>query len=118
MRRTIIALIIVIAGATMTTVAQDYFTPLFSAYVDHRVNEVPPCVHSTASAVVYEQTLMVMYACVDGHPIFRRYFRANPHIAILPPEISVESPVDACPLGFVAGQLGGCVPPDHPAARK
>ncbi|HEY7501476.1 MAG TPA: hypothetical protein VH740_23340 [Vicinamibacterales bacterium] len=126
----------VIAGALTvaagTVAAQDYFFPLFGAYVDHAVPGDSPCGYSPIKSITpstYEDTLMVWYLCEDNRVIARRFFRAGGSSEIPKPVYLVNAPGSgtptstqdaptpiACPPGFVPATGGGCVPPDHPLA--
>jgi hypothetical protein len=116
--------------------AQDYFFPLFGAYVDHAVPGDSPCGYTpirTITPSTYEDTIMLWYLCEDNRVIARRFFRSGangqipqPVYLVNPPDGSPASgsspaPSDAptsCPPGFVTAVSGGCVPPDHPLASK
>ena len=121
--------------------AQDYFFPLFGAYVDHVVPGDSPCGATpvrTITPSTYEETIMLWYLCEDNRVIARRFFRSGsagevpkPVYLVNPPDASYSSaPAPAptaapapsaytCPPGFVAANTGdGCVPPDHPLAKK
>ena len=119
--------------AAGTVAAQDYFFPLFGAYVDHVVPGDSPCGATpirTITPSTYEETVMLWYFCEDNRVIARRFFRAGgssqvpqPVYLVNPPDTSSpgtgggSSPAPTgCPPGFVAAVSGGCVPPDHPLA--
>jgi hypothetical protein len=120
--------------AAGTVAAQDYFFPLFGAYVDHVVPGDSPCGATpirTITPSTYEETVMLWYLCEDNRVIARRFFRSGgsgqvpqPVYLVNPPDTSssatASSPAPAsgsgCPVGFVVGVTGGCVPPDHPLA--
>ena len=115
--------------------AQDYFFPLFGAYVDHVVPGDSPCGATpirTITPSTYEETIMLWYLCEDNRVIARRFFRTSangqvpqPVYLVNPPDTSYSTGVPAptvaptCPPGFVPANTGdGCVPPDHPLARR
>ena len=124
--------------AVGTAAAQDYFSPLFSAYVDHVVPGDSPCGATpirTITPSTYDETVMLWYLCEDNRVIARRFFRANgsaqvpqPVYLVNPPDVSTTGSAPApapspstssCAAypGFVpAVNGGGCVPPDHPLA--
>ncbi len=129
----------VIAGALTvaagTVAAQDYFFPLFGAYVDHAVPGDSPCGYTPIKSITpstYEDTLMVWYLCDDNRVIARRFFRSGgssevprPVYLVNGPGGSQSAPAPAaapappmCPPGFVTLSMGGCVPPDHPLAGR
>lgn len=133
-RNFVIAAIVagVLSVAAGTVAAQDYFFPLFGAYVDHQVPD-SPCGFSPVKSVTpttYEETIMLYYLCEDNRVIARRFFRAGdgshvPKPVYLVPApgsepASPSSPVPSatCPVGFVGAVGGGCVPPDHPLAAR
>jgi hypothetical protein len=120
--------------AAGTVAAQDYFFPLFGAYVDHVVPGDSPCGATpirTITPSTYEETVMLWYLCEDNRVIARRFFRAGgssqvpqPVYLVNPPDTtsstgtgggSTPAPT-GCPPGFVPAVSGGCVPPDHPLA--
>jgi hypothetical protein len=116
--------------------AQDYFFPLFGAYVDHVVPGDSPCGYTpvrTITPSTYEDTIMLWYLCEDNRVIARRFFKSassgqvpQPVYLVNPPDVPSSStpstPAPAapvtCPPGFVPGVSGGCVPPDHPLAQR
>ena len=122
--------------AVGTVAAQDYFSPLFSAYVDHVVPGDSPCGAMpirTITPSTFDDTVMLWYLCEDNRVIARRFFRAGgnaqvpqPVYLVNPPDASSTASVPApastssssCAAypGFVAAVNGGCVPPDHPLA--
>jgi hypothetical protein len=122
--------------AAGTVAAQDYFFPLFGAYVDHVVPGDSPCGATpirTITPSTYEETVMLWYLCEDNRVIARRFFRAGgssqvpqPVYLVNPPDTTTSVPTGSgsspspaptgCPAGFVAAVSGGCVPPDHPLA--
>jgi hypothetical protein len=122
--------------AAGTVAAQDYFFPLFGAYVDHVVPGDSPCGYSpikTITPSTYEDTLMVWYLCEDNRVIARRFFRnggntemPKPVYLVTPPGSNAPTPDPTgtpvapalCPPGFVGASGGGCVPPDHPLAAR
>ena len=120
--------------AAGTVAAQDYFFPLFGAYVDHVVPGDSPCGATpirTITPSTYEETVMLWYLCEDNRVIARRFFRAGGSSQV-PQPVYLVNPPDAtssagtgggsspaptsCPPGFVPAVSGGCVPPDHPLA--
>jgi len=121
--------------AAGTVAAQDYFFPLFGAYVDHVVPGDSPCGATPTRAITpstYEDTMMLWYLCEDNRVIARRFFRAG-GTAQLPQPVYLVNPPDTtgtgsspaptstpsnCPPGFVVAVTGGCVPPDHPLASR
>jgi hypothetical protein len=119
--------------AVGTVAAQDYFFPLFGAYVDHVVPSDTPCgpvpIRSIAPTV-YEDTILLWYLCEDNRVIARRFFRTGGSSEVAKPVYLVPGPDSApppsasaplptsCPAGFVSTSAGGCVPPDHPLAGR
>jgi len=122
--------------------AQDYFFPLFGAYVDHVVPGDSPCGWTpvrTITPSTYEDTIMLWYLCEDNRVIARRFFRSGsagqspqPVYLVNPPDgpqstaaapAPTAAPTATVPMtceqypGFVPGG-GGCVPPDHPLAGR
>ena len=66
--------------AAGTVAAQDYFFPLFGAYVDHVVPGDSPCGATpirTITPSTYEETVMLWYLCEDNRVIARRFFRSG-----------------------------------------
>ncbi len=128
----VVAVALTLAAGSVA--AQDYFFPLFGAYVDHVVPGDSPCGVTpvrTITPSTYEDTVMLWYLCDDNRVIARRFFRSGgsgqvpqPVYLVNPPDSSSSTtgsspaPTSAsgCPAGFVAGVSGGCVPPDHPLA--
>ena len=129
----------VIAGALTvaagTVAAQDYFFPLFGAYVDHAVPGDSPCGYTPIKSITpstYEETLMVCVLCEDNRVIARRFFRTGGSSEVPRPVYLVNGPggpqsapapaaapaPPMCPAGFVTLSMGGCVPPDHPLAGR
>jgi hypothetical protein len=129
----------VLSLAVGTVAAQDYFSPLFSAYVDHVVPGDSPCGPTPIRSITpstYDETVMLWYLCDDNRVIARRFFRAGagtqipqPVYLVNPPDVSSTGSAPAPPApspaisgcaaypGFVAAVGGGgCVPPDHPLA--
>ena len=119
--------------AVGTAAAQDYFFPLFGAYVDHVVPGDSPCGATpirTITPSTYEETVMLWYLCEDNRVIARRFFRSGgssevpkPVYLVNPPDVTsstgatpAPAPSSNCPPGFVVAVTGGCVPPDHPLA--
>ena len=121
--------------AAGTVAAQDYFFPLFGAYVDHVVPGESPCGPTpvrTITPTTYEETIVLYYLCDDNRVIARRFFRTNgnsqvpaPVYLVNPPDVNYSAPPPTapaspapvvCPAGFVPAVSGGCVPPDHPLA--
>ena len=130
--------------AVGTAAAQDYFFPLFGAYVDHVVPGDSPCGATpikTITPSTYEETVMLWYLCEDNRVIARRFFRSGgssevpkPVYLVNPPDPALATssttapglvPASSSPSicsaypGFVVTTNGdGCVPPDHPLARR
>jgi hypothetical protein len=131
--------------AAGTVAAQDYFYPLFGAYVDHVVPGNSPCGATpvrTITPSTYEETMILWYLCEDDRVIARRFFRSGDSARVPQPVYLVNSPdasstgttpapaaspapapapastVTNCSAypGFVPGVSGGCVPPNHPLA--
>jgi len=127
----IAAALSVAAGAVA---AQDYFFPLFGAHVDHVVPGESPCGYTPVrhiAPMTYDDTVMLWYLCDDNRVIARRFFRAGGKMQVPQPVYLVSPPngntgaapapspaPSTCPLGFVPGAGGGCVPPDHPLAAR
>jgi hypothetical protein len=136
-KKTLVMAAIVAVGLSLvagTVAAQDYFTPLFSAYVDHTVPGDSPCGYSPIRQVTpstYEDTIMLWYLCEDNRVIARRFFRTggssrtpqpvyfvNPQDYTPPPTVSAPGQAPAgCPAGLVPAVNGGCVDRYHPLAR-
>ena len=110
--------------AAGTVAAQDYFFPLFGAYVDHVVPGDSPCGATpirTITPSTYEETVMLWYLCEDNRVIARRFFRdgsssqvPQPVYLVNPPDTtsggttSESTPAPSgCPIGFVAAVSGG-----------
>jgi hypothetical protein len=128
----------VVAGALSlaagTVAAQDYFFPLFGAYVDHAVPGDSPCGYTPVKTITpstYEDTMMLWYLCEDNRVIARRFFRTGGSSEVPKPVYLVTAPAvvtttggapapepSTCPPGFVTATGGGCVPPDHPLAAR
>jgi hypothetical protein len=140
----------VVAGtlslAAGTVAAQDYFFPLFGAYVDHPVPGDSPCGYTPVRSVTpttFENTIMLYYLCEDNRVIARRFFRTGNSAQLPQPVYMVDAPGSeitggglpsaistptstpaqttapvGCPAGFVSGVSGGCVPPNHPLAVR
>jgi hypothetical protein len=123
----------VLSVAAGTVAAQDYFFPLFSAYVDHAVPGESPCGYSPVKNVTpttFEDTIMLYYLCEDNRVIARRFFRMGDGSQMPKPVFLVPAPgsqpaappsplpTATCPIGFVGATSGGCVPPDHPLAAR
>jgi hypothetical protein len=123
--------------AVGTVAAQDYFSPLFGAYVDHVVPGDSPCGYTpirTITPSTYEDTVMLWYLCDDNRVIARRFFRSGDGSQVPQPVYLVNAPGAGSPSpspapasappdcsgypGFVPGVGGGCVPPDHPLASR
>ena len=134
-RNFVIAAIVagVLSVAAGTVAAQDYFFPLFGAYVDHVVPGDSPCGFTpvkTVTPTTYEDTIMVWYLCEDNRVIARRFFRSGdgsqapkpvyvvPGPGSQPAAAPAPVPTVTCPIGFVGATGGGCVPPDHPLAAR
>jgi len=130
---------VAVAGALSlavgTVAAQDYFFPLFGAYVDHVVPGDSPCGYSPVKNITpttFENTVMVWYLCEDNRVIARRFFRSGGSSQVPQPVYLVTAPgtgttgagptpdpaPTTCPVGFVLATGGGCVPPDHPLAAR
>lgn len=130
----VVALVLSVAAGTVA--AQDYFSPLFSAYVDHVVPGDSPCGYTPVRQVTpttYEDTIMLWYLCDDNRVIARRFFRVggssktpqpvyfvNPQDPAIPGSQDVSAPgvvSNSCPNGLVPAVTGGCVDRYHPLAR-
>lgn len=141
-----VAVTILLAGAVSVAASSDFFFPLFGAYRDYDLANVPSAcgessVITSSSAVVFDGTLLVHYVCSNvGTPtplgqreVWRRYFRPVSGTASTPAPTPVylvnpdgspsmpapPSPVDECRAhNLVPAKLGGCVPANHPDARR
>ena len=85
--------------AAGTVAAQDYFFPLFGAYVDHVVPGDSPCGETpirTITPSTYEETVMLWYLCEDNRVIARRFFRAGGG-AQVPQPVYLVNPPDSRP---------------------
>ena len=81
--------------AAGTVAAQDYFFPLFGAYVDHVVPGDSPCGATpirTITPSTYEETVMLWYLCEDNRVIARRFFRAGGSSQVPQPVYLVNPP--------------------------
>ena len=134
-RNSVIAAVVgaALSFAVGTVAAQDYFFPLFGAYVDHVVPSDPPCgpvpIRQIAPTV-YEDTILLWYLCEDNRVVARRFFRTGGSSEAPKPVYLVPGPESApppsvlnpeplnCPVGTIPAVAGGCVPPDHPLARR
>ena len=128
----VVAVALTLAAGTVA--AQDYFFPLFGAYVDHVVPGDSPCGATpirTITPSTYEETVMLWYLCEDNRVIARRFFRSGgngqvpqPVYLVNPPRrlATGSTPAPAPTSGRPArpdsspAVTGGCVPPDHPLA--
>ena len=81
--------------AAGTVAAQDYFFPLFGAYVDHVVPGGSPCGATpirTITPSTYEETVMLWDLCEDNRVIARRFFRAGSSSQVPQPVYLVNPP--------------------------
>jgi hypothetical protein len=123
---------IVAAGLSLaagTVAAQDYFVPLFGAYVDHAVPAESPCGYSPIRQIApttYDNTVMLWYLCEDNRVIARRFFRSGSaqvpqpvylvnapdgSVASAPPAALPSTSSSSCALGLVQSPDGQCVSP-------
>jgi hypothetical protein len=124
---------IVAAGLSLaagTVAAQDYFVPLFGAYVDHVVPPESPCGYSPIRQIApstYENTVMLWYLCEDNRVIARRFFRPGTNVQVPQPVYLVNAPdgstasappaalpstsSSSCAMGLVPSADGQCVSP-------
>jgi hypothetical protein len=83
---------------------------------DHWVAPSPCNLKGPAMPMVLEGQPMLVYTCTDDQVIVREFaknYRQPPPLPVMP------APVNCAHIpGFVAGIYGGCVPPDHPHAKK
>lgn len=112
--------------------AQDYIYAFRFAYVDIPVPAPPCAVVDSVTTMVYDRSAWLVFTCVDGRVILRRYFNPNDNGIAPQPVYTVPAPGSAQPLvveppaisctqypGFVpTADHTGCVPPDHPLARR
>lgn len=72
-----------------------------------------------ASPVVYQEGLFVFYHCHDERQFLRR-FAQDPLPVVTPPPIDpILAPANPCAANPGWVQVGdGCLPPDHPYARR
>ena len=130
-KRIAIAVGIVLAMATAASAA--YSVLAFDGYTDYTVASAQdtPCgygMQGAAQPVTYDKSLWLVFTCLDGSVVARRL-----HVAVIvepesvPPIVPTyrglpHPPVtSACEQnypGFVDSIQGGCVPPDHPLARR
>lgn len=106
--------------------AQDYIFTNFATPVDQVVPQAPCLLQGSAQPVVHDSSLWVFYTCSDNRVIARRFIHPNdkadwiypkPVIVVTPTPVPPPAPTTTgCPGNMVAGQFGGCVPPDHPLA--
>jgi len=64
----------------------------------------------SAQPVVWNGDMWLFYTCGDGQVVAQHFTQA----IVAPP----APPLSPCPGAFVAGLYGGCVPKDHPLARR
>lgn len=116
-----------IATFAVGIVAQDAIFPFHGAFKDTPLGD-QPCVtglKGPASMTVYDTNAWIVYTCSDDRVILRRYFNPNDNATKAVPVIVMPTPAIAptmpvCPAGMVntLGDGTGCVPPNHPLARK
>ena len=123
--------VLVLAALATGALAQDYIFTNFAASRDIPVPPSPCILKDSAQPVVYDTSIWLFYTCLDGRVIARRFYHQNdqaalarpqPVIIVQPaaaPQVSTSTTAVAagCPVGFVSGIQGGCVPPDHPMAK-
>jgi len=109
--------VVVLAALSFATVSAqgwDYF----SRFTIVATPSYQPCgvtgVSGAAQPVVWNGDMWLFYTCGDGQVVAQHFRQAPP--ATPPP--APAPPLSPCPGGFVAGIYGGCVPADHPLAKR
>ena len=123
----------VLAMATAASAA--YNILIFDGHTDYEVATTSdtPCGYvgtvGSAQAVTFDRTLWLVFTCQDGRVVARR-LHVNAIVVepvsvppIVPTYRGLPNPPgsNSCEHnypGFVEGVQGGCVPPDHPLAKK
>jgi hypothetical protein len=132
-KRIAIAAGLVLATATAASAA--YNVLIFDGHTDYVVatSETTPCgyvgTQGSAQPVTFDRTLWLVFTCQDGGVVARR-LHVNAVVPLpvnLPPLLPtyrglpnppVSNPCAQQYPGFVEGVQGGCVPSDHPLAKK
>ena len=123
----VVAVALTLAAGSVA--AQDYFFPLFGAYVDHVVPGDSPCGVTpvrTITPSTYEDTVMLWYLCDDNRVIARRFFRSGgsgqvpqPVYLVNPPDSSSSttgsSPAPTSASGRGSSPRGGSAVPAGPS---
>lgn len=119
MKRAILVGLLVL-GCGLGAAAQDFIFTNFMASRDLPVAPTPCTLLGPAEPVVYDTSLWLFYTCDTGQVIARRFFNDWDRNREAPRTIDRTQPAApaACPGGFMAGMYGGCVPPDHPLAKR
>ena len=131
-KRIAIAAGLVLAMATAASAA--YSVLVFDGHTDYAVTTTQdtPCgyVGMTGSAqpVTFDKALWLVFTCQDGSVVARRLhvnavvFEPVNVPPVVPTYKGLSNPPggNVCEKfpGFVEGIQGGCVPPDHPLAKK
>ena len=120
----------------MATVASAAYTVLsFDGHTDYAVTTTQdtPCgyvgMSGSAQPVTFDKTLWLVFTCQDGSVVARRLhvsarsFETVDVPPVVPTYRGLPNPPASNPCqerfpGFVEGVHGGCVPPDHPFAKK
>jgi hypothetical protein len=123
---------LVLAIATAASAA--YSVLLFDGHTDYAVTSTQdtPCgyvgMKGPAQPVTFDNTLWLVFTCQDESVVARRLhvstvvFDPVPAPPIVPTYRGLPNPPSSNPCaaypGFVEAVQGGCVPPDHPLAKK
>jgi len=108
-------------AAALATAVSAQGWDYFSRYVIVATPAYRPCgitgLLGTAQPVVWNNDMWLFYTCGDGQVVAQHFTWSPtpPPVPVLQPPSPVASP---CPGAFVAGQYGGCVPADHPLAKR
>jgi hypothetical protein len=125
--------VFVLAMATGASAAYSYW--VFDGYIDYAVTSAQdtPCyagMNGPAQPVTFDNALWLVFTCADGNVVARRLHISsvsfdpaytppiNPTYTGLPNPPGSNSCAEKYP-GFVESTTaGGCVPPDHPSAKR
>jgi hypothetical protein len=118
-----------------TAASAAYTVLLFDGHTDYTVSTTQdtPCgyvgIKGQAQPVTFDKTLWLVFTCQDESVVARR-LHVSPIVyetVTVPPLVPTyqglpnppqSNPCEAKYPGFVEAVGGGCVPPDHPAAKK
>ena len=128
-----VAIVAGLALATATAASAAYTALQFDGHADYAVATMldTPCglaggLKGPAQPVTFDKTLWLVFTCQDDSVIARRMYvtmLAQPTVPDLVPTyrgLPKEAVTPSCAAypGFVESMYGGCVPPDHPHARR